>query len=203
MSVMTEAVLEAVNTILPGGEDDPGRKIRFEEWVLRPAVDLAVGMKTSATSYSFSDRMTHESRLKQLPLSSFAQEGYCMINIDTRETMRANKGIQLESDGVIGHQVLLLAPGLNRCDLGNLVKRLTPDVVCVKVGPVPEQARPHLESTDKASPVHCRAESASSGELECLDTEMEDRGTQSSQRFLTDVKKEEPAEALKHEFGTR
>ncbi|KAL9031250.1 MAG: hypothetical protein Q9196_000718 [Gyalolechia fulgens] len=204
MLAMTEAVLEAVDAILPGHEDDLGRKIRFEERVLRPAVDLAVAMKTSITLYSFSNYLTHESRLKQVPLPSFALQGYRMINIDTRETLRAEKASKLDNDGVVGYQVLLLAPGLHRLDSRTPAKRLTPDVVCVKVGSVVEQVEPHLKITDKASPVESRAESISSGKYKGLDTEMKDAYTRSSQGALTGIaeaKKGEPAEALKHQMG--
>ncbi|KAL8721398.1 MAG: hypothetical protein Q9225_001913 [Loekoesia sp. 1 TL-2023] len=143
-------ILRTAGIILPGRWDDPARTERFHHRVLVPAMDLAVIMKTSATPYGFSERMTAKSQFAQFPLRPRGLSNCTMVDVDTRETLKANRTYNVDDRDLVVEQVLLLAPGLLRCDLGKPPKRLTPDIVCVKPGR-PNSAEEHT-TTRHASP---------------------------------------------------
>ena len=158
-------LLDAVDNILPGPKGNPDRKIRFEEHVFRSAVEFATAMKTSATVYDFDRQLTQESWFTQLPLSSSALNDCTLINIDTRETIKADKARALEKENSSARKVLLLAPGLLRCDPGKQAKRLTTDVFCISVNAPIGAPDVTLNSIDQESVGNLSSESSNSSEI--------------------------------------
>ncbi|KAL9595122.1 MAG: hypothetical protein Q9219_006639 [cf. Caloplaca sp. 3 TL-2023] len=130
----TDKVLRVVETVLEGSQDNPGRKSRFNERVMQPAVELAILMNSSATKYSFSDSMSDKSRFKEVPLSARALDSCVVIDVDTRTIVRADMVAVESKDDIIGTQVILLAPGLRRCyPAGASTRKLCSKVAAVKL----------------------------------------------------------------------
>ncbi len=116
-----------------------GRMERLRHRVIEPALDFAVAIRTSATCYAFSCRMTSEVRFAQKDFGALDSNNCIMINVDTRQTVKVDKA---SFDGANIKRVLLLSPALQRKDAGKAVKYLTPDRVCVKVDVLPPSVAP-------------------------------------------------------------
>ncbi|KAI4088681.1 MAG: hypothetical protein LQ344_005919 [Seirophora lacunosa] len=127
--IIGKTILDRVDTILPGLQDYPNRAQLLCDRVVQPAVDLATARETSATFYSFSSPLTPETWFGKslLPLHEFNK--YEMIDVNTGGVIK-KRNIATE-DAI--EQVLLLAPGLVRCDPGMPQKHLTLTIICVKV----------------------------------------------------------------------
>ncbi|KAL8707786.1 MAG: hypothetical protein Q9220_007238 [cf. Caloplaca sp. 1 TL-2023] len=135
MSKQGVEIFERANRMLPASakHDASARKKSFEKAVLRPAFDLAITMQTSSVDYHFSELPTNEQQLKTSDVRTHRLTTCTMINIDTRQTVRKLIATGIDDDSIVGTQVLLLAPGLIRDKLGRNARRLTSDVICVKV----------------------------------------------------------------------
>ncbi|KAL8914394.1 MAG: hypothetical protein Q9172_007092 [Xanthocarpia lactea] len=126
-------ILKRAESILP--ELPEVNAATFKSRILDVAFDLAIAIKTSATRYNFSERMTHELQFEGLALKSYHWDSHTMVNIATRSTLKKEKVIG-NGDAFIAQQILLVAPGLVRYLTGSTIPhRLTPDVVCVTVKP--------------------------------------------------------------------
>lgn len=134
MSKIGVSILRSAEKILPSCHEDEHRKRQesFQLQVLEPAFDLAVAMKTSSVCYEFTECFTRETQLKTFPMKNYHYDYCTMIDIDTRKSLKKiPKGHN--GDKAIGaDQVLMLAPGLIR-RAGDETKKLTPEMVCVKV----------------------------------------------------------------------
>ncbi|KAL9010692.1 MAG: hypothetical protein Q9173_004400 [Seirophora scorigena] len=124
-----EAILDRVDTALPRLEDHPDRAQLLCDRVVEPAVEFAIAMKTSTTSYGFSSPFTPETRFVKSLVHPHESKYYRMIDVNTRGVIKM--GNIDPRDAV--ERVLLLAPGLVRCDPGVPQKHLTPTIICVKV----------------------------------------------------------------------
>ncbi|KAL8987125.1 MAG: hypothetical protein Q9177_003644 [Variospora cf. flavescens] len=129
MSLVEERILALVNTILPRLQDQPCRAQLFLERVVEPAFELAIAIKTSATSYGFSCPFTLGTQFMKLRVHPHESSNHTMINVNSREVVR--KASMDTKDEV--ERVLLLAPGLVRRDPGRPEKHLTPTIICVRV----------------------------------------------------------------------
>lgn len=129
MSLVEERILALVNTILPRLQDQPCRAQLFLERVVEPAFELAIAIKTSATSYGFSCPFTLGTQFMKLRVHPHESSNHTMINVNSRGVVR--KASMDTEDEV--ERVLLLAPGLVRRDPGKPEKSLTPTIICVRV----------------------------------------------------------------------
>lgn len=127
--IIGKTILDRVDTILPGLQDYPNRAQLLCDRVVQPAVDLATARETSATFYSFSSPLTPETRFGKSLLPPHEFNKYEMIDVNTGGVIK-KRNIATE-DAI--EQVLLLAPGLVRCDPGMPQKHLTLTIICVKV----------------------------------------------------------------------
>ncbi len=126
-------ILKRAKSILPELPDL--NAATFKSRILDPAFDLATAIKTSATRYNFSERMTHELQFEHHALKSYHWDSHTMVNIATRSTLKKEKVIG-NDDAIVAQKILLVAPGLVRYLTGSTIPhRLTPDVVCVMVKP--------------------------------------------------------------------
>ncbi|KAI4139970.1 MAG: hypothetical protein LQ341_004007 [Variospora aurantia] len=129
MSLVEERILALVNTILPRLQDQPCRAQFFLERVVEPAFELAIAIKTSATSYGFSCPFTLGTQFMKLQVHPHETSNQTMINVNSRGVVR--KASMDTKDEV--ERVLLLAPGLVRRDPDKPEKSLTPTIICVRV----------------------------------------------------------------------
>ena len=145
-------LLESTATMLPevSKEDQQRRLNTFRCRVLEPAFDVAVAIQTSATRYSFSERMTQETRFKCCPLRHHISDSCTMINIDTRLEAKVNQPTKRNHDKVIAQQVLFIYPGLVRYD-EHSAKRLTDDIVCAKFPSPAGKLSPDLQQIQQQS----------------------------------------------------
>lgn len=133
-SKMEIELLADVEKTLPKLRDRLGRVERLRHRVIVPALDLAVALRTSATHYTFSCRMTPEVQFVQEDIAGLDSSTCVMIDVDTRQTVQAGKKSFL---GANTRRVLLLSPALQRKDSDRPAKYLTPDRVCVQIGVLP------------------------------------------------------------------
>lgn len=138
-SIIEDVILMRSGVFFPGLYRDQTRIECFRQTVIEPALDLAVAVRTSTAMYEFNGSMVQHSRFDRTPLRRCALVSYTMIDIETRETIRAGRMLA-KSNNITAEQVLLLAPSLQRCDPGKPVKCLTPDAICVKVGHAKESS---------------------------------------------------------------
>ncbi|KAI4116637.1 MAG: hypothetical protein LQ345_002982 [Seirophora villosa] len=124
-----EAILNSVDSMLPGLQDQPDRAQLLCDRVVEPAFDLAIAMKTSATSYGFSSSFTRETRFMKSLVHPHESKSYRMIDVNTRGVIKMGN----IDPGDAVERLLLLAPGLVRCNPGMPQKHLTPTIICVKV----------------------------------------------------------------------
>ncbi|KAL8961016.1 MAG: hypothetical protein Q9193_002369 [Seirophora villosa] len=124
-----EAILNGVDSLLPRLEDQPDRAQLLRDRVVEPAFDLAIAMKTSATSYGFSSSFTPETRFRKSLVDPHESKNYRMIDVDTRGVIKMSN---IDPEDAV-ERLLLLAPGLVRCNPGMPPKHLTPTIICVKV----------------------------------------------------------------------
>ncbi|KAL8726739.1 MAG: hypothetical protein Q9166_006534 [cf. Caloplaca sp. 2 TL-2023] len=136
MSQIGTAILQVVETVLPETQikDDSVRMGTFRKRVLEPAFDLAVALKISSTCYDFSERLTVDTQFKTFPLRFYHWDYCTMIDIQTRQIPKKKTSFGNEDKLIGAQQVLFLAPGLLRI-ANEDVRRLTKDIVCVKLDP--------------------------------------------------------------------
>ncbi|KAL8916868.1 MAG: hypothetical protein Q9208_008300 [Pyrenodesmia sp. 3 TL-2023] len=138
-------ILTVVEDILPQPSDIQSRLEKLRDGVIKPALDLAAAIMTSATPYGFSRRMTPDTRYahRAIQYRDLAINRCKMIDINTRGPVRVSKVPLHGSDETIAEEVLLLAPALLRRDPGRPEKTLTPERICVKmVQPAQAFAKP-------------------------------------------------------------
>lgn len=195
------AIFDAVSIILPQPWDKIERRLRFDRCVLEPAANLAVYMKTSATDYVFTMRMTRESQFAKVSLVPGELTNCIMIDIDTRQVVKPRRMAGANDGDAVLQQVLLLSPGLLRRAPGEADKCLAPSVICVKLDQ-PDAGDVYVSSisdiVDRSSSAHCASDRETPEAIASMENIMKDMNAQDGSVYFNNTvkaKDEEPAKA--------
>lgn len=88
----------------------------FYHKVVTVAVELAVSMHTSATSYVFEPRTSGNTKLQRYLIPTSLLGRYRMIDVATGKPLKSDSPVVPNRNGYIGEQILLLVPQMSRCD---------------------------------------------------------------------------------------
>ena len=102
------------------------------EKVIKPAVDLAITMQTSMTTYQFDIQAPSDTLFMPYSVSE-ASLGRCqMIDVATRKTLKPDSPVVADSNGNIGDRIMTLSPALYRCNEDKFVL-LAQEVILVEL----------------------------------------------------------------------
>ena len=88
----------------------------FYNKVVTVAVQLAVSMHTSATSYVLEPRMSGNTKFQRFFIPTSHLGRYRMIDVATGKPLKSDSPVVPDRNGYIGEQILLLVPRMSRYD---------------------------------------------------------------------------------------
>ncbi|KAG6994105.1 hypothetical protein G7Y79_00047g083310 [Physcia stellaris] len=130
--ILTNRIYDALCKVFP---IISGRQSSLETLyhkIITPAVELAITMQTSATSYRFEPRLSRNSLFKRVAVPKTHLGHYRMIDAATGKTLKLDSPITPNKDGDIGDEIMVVTPGLLRRDAEKMVP-LMPENVLVEL----------------------------------------------------------------------
>ena len=102
------------------------------EKVIKLAVDIAITMQTSLTTYHFDNRAPSATPFVTYSVSKLSLGRTQLIDVETRKPLKPDSLILSDSSGNIGDRIMTLSPALYRRNKGNSVL-LSQEIILVKL----------------------------------------------------------------------
>lgn len=118
----TDRLFSTLKNKFPGLIDEPKSKSRLHHDVSRYAAQLEASIHQSSTNYHF--QRTRKPECYHGPIKNTDLTGRTFIDVETRKTLKPDSPMIPDRDGYIGRPLILIEPGLDRCDVGGKKTRL-------------------------------------------------------------------------------
>ncbi|KAL8789356.1 MAG: hypothetical protein Q9195_006883 [Heterodermia aff. obscurata] len=104
----------------------------FYSNIIKPAVELALIIQTSTSSYRFEPRMSSNPITKPCKISRKDLGSFRMTDVETGKTLKPESPVRPDCDGDIGIEMIVLKPGLLRFDADKSVP-LSQEAILIKL----------------------------------------------------------------------